>query len=278
VKLAKLRSIPEIARLYSLLKTDFESEIYTAALRNFCSMGNPIRFNNFSFVMRELLTNIVDRLAPVKEVKNAKWYKKIKNSDYEVTRKQQLQFCAQGFFLDSNLPPWAKEDTAQLIHNYLDLYGKLNRYTHISKEYIDISHEDAFSFLMDLVVTFSSIIALLTEIKEHIKKAIEQSVHDVIFNELVFTSHEALMELSGQTIVEGVYIEDYFLSTVEPSRAIFEGQGYVECELNYGSGDDGATLHHTVPFLFFLSSDLNNLSELDFHGEGLKLDNSDFYE
>jgi len=277
MKLKKLKSIPEVAHLYSHLENEFERDVYTGALRNYCTMGNPIRFNNFAFVMRELLTKIVDRRAPIEDVKLAKWYKK-ESDEYEVTRKQQLKFCAQGYFLESNLPDWVEEIIELFLKDYANLYRKLNQYTHISEKYKGLAPQKAFEFLKDLVVIFSSILETLDEIKSHITQEIESSVQGVVFNKLVFESHEALIELSGQTIVAGVYVEEYSLSRVEPSMVIFEGEGYVECELNYGSKNDGVSLGHTVPFSFILASNFEDIKNLDFHGQGMILDNSSFYE
>ncbi|GGF54065.1 hypothetical protein [Alteromonas lipolytica] len=277
MKLKKLRLIPEVAQLYSHLESDFEKEIYTAALRNYCSMGNPIRFNNFAFVMRELLTKVVDRLAPTEDVKRAKWYSK-ESEDYEVTRKQQLKFCAQGYFVDSVLPDWVEKEVDEFIKEYLKLYRKLNQFTHISEKYKGLSPKKAFSFLKDLVITFSAILSTLSDVKSDITKEIESEIHDIVFNKLMFESHEALIELSSQTIVEGINIEGYWLSRVEPDCIIFEGEGYVECELNYGSKHDGVSMSHDVPFSFSLISNIEKVAELNFYEQGMYLDNSIFYE
>ena len=242
MKLKQLRAIPEVAQLYSYLESDFEREVYTAALRNYCSMGNPIRLNNFAFVSRELLTKVVDRLAPTEDVKKAKWYSKESNN-YEVTRKQQLKFCAQGYFVDSVLPEWIVAEVDVFIKEYLKLYRKLNQYTHISEKYKGLPPQKAFSFLKDLVITVSAILSTISDIKSHITQEVESEVHDIIFNKLMFESHEALMELSSQTIVECINIDGYRLSKVEPDVIIFEGEGYVECELNYGSKNDGVSMN-----------------------------------
>ena len=277
MKLKKLRLIPEVAQLYSYLENDFEKEIYTAALRNYCSMGNPIRFNNFSFIIRELLTKVVDRLAPTEDVKKARWYSK-ENEDYEVTRKQQLKFCAQGYFIDSVLPEWIEEEVDEFIKAYVKLYRKLNQYTHISEKYKGLSPQKSFSFLKDLVVTFSSILSTLSDIKSHIIEEIESEVHHIVFGKLMFESHEALIELSGQTIVEVINIERYWLSRVEPDCIIFEGEGYVECELNYGPKHDDVSMNRDVPFSFYLVSSIEKLTDLDFYEQGIYLDTSSFYE
>ncbi len=77
MKLKRLKTIPEVVMLNSRLEAGFEREVLTAALRNYCIMGNPIRFNNFAFVIRELFTRVTNRLAPVEDVKLACWYERL---------------------------------------------------------------------------------------------------------------------------------------------------------------------------------------------------------
>ncbi len=277
MRLKELKTIPEVAKLYSHLESDFEKDIYTAALRNYCDIGNPIRFNNFAYVIRELLTKIVDRLAPAENVKKAKWYTK-ENDKFEVTRKQQLKFCAQGYFVDSVLPSWILEDIDDFITEYAKLHRKLNKYTHISEKYKGLDQENSFKFLKELIVTFSLILESLHEIKDHIIQEIEREIHDIVFDKLMFESHGVLVDMSGQTIVENISVEGYWLSRVEPEVVIFEGEGYVECELNYGSKSDGVVLNHDVPFSFMLASSIYDIKKIKFYEEGVVLDNSGFYE
>ncbi|MGZ8165397.1 MAG: pPIWI-associating nuclease domain-containing protein [Methylobacter sp.] len=125
---------------------------------------------------------------------------------------------------------------------------------------------------------FSAILETLTEIKSYVTQEIEHTVHDIVFHKLAFESHEALIELSSQTIVEHVYVEDYWLLKIEPSLVIFEGKGYVECELNYGSKHDGVAFCHNVPFSFMLASSIDNIENVDFYEQGMFLDNSSFYK
>lgn len=277
MKLKKLISIPEISQLYSYLDNDFECEIYTAALRNYCSMGNPIRFNNFAFVVRELITKMINRLAPIELVKQSIWYTK-ESDEYEVTRKQQLQFCAQGYFPDSILPLTAKTSIETFIKDFTKLYRKLNQFTHISEKYKGLSPHDSFTFLKNLVMNFTSILEQLDEIKAEITQSVEDSVNNTITDKLLFESHEALIELSSETIVNYICIEEYQLKEVLPKLIIFKGEGYVDCELNYGSRNDSASFHHDVSIYFTVAAQIDDLSTLFFHEKGLELDNSSFFE
>ncbi|WP_417533834.1 hypothetical protein [Marinobacterium stanieri] len=277
MKLKRLKTLPEVVRLYSRLDPVFEQEVFTAALRNYCNMGNSIRFNNFAFVIRELLTRVTNRLAPVDDVKLACWYERL-SENREVNRKQQLKYCTQGYFSDATVPDWVKEETKEVTEEYLDLYQKLNKYTHINEKAMGANPKEAFVFLKGLLSSFTSIMDKIHEIKDHVTEAVEEEVHDIVFNTLAFDSHEALIEISAQTVVDFVTIESYSIDVVEPNQVIFKGFGYVECTLNYGSRRDSFSTDYTVPFTFKIFAPVDDVKKVDFYEQGMYLDNSSFYE
>ncbi|HDS5052495.1 TPA: hypothetical protein QH227_005120, partial [Klebsiella pneumoniae] len=54
MKLKKLQSLDFVNDFLNHLDTNFEKELFTACLRNYSSHGNPLRFHNFAFSIREL--------------------------------------------------------------------------------------------------------------------------------------------------------------------------------------------------------------------------------
>ena len=124
---------------------------------------------------------------------------------------------------------------------------------------------DAFVFLKDLLSSFTSILDTIHEIKTHVLEAVEEEVHDIVFNTLMFESHEALIELSSQTVVDVVSVESYSIDRIEPSLVIFKGYGDVECTLNYGSKRDPFSTGHSVPFTFKLCSPVNDVTKIEFY-------------
>ncbi|WP_063649670.1 hypothetical protein, partial [Aliivibrio fischeri] len=277
MKLKRLKTIPEVENLSARLDGDFEQQVFISALRNYCSMGNPIRFNNFAFVIRELLSRVTDRLAPVESVKLACWHERA-SEQREVNRRQQLKFCTQSYFPDDLVPDWVKEEIKEVTKDYLDLYQKLNKYTHINEQALGKNPKEAFAFLKDLLSSFTSILDAIHDIKSHIIDEVEQEVHDIVFDKLVFESHEALIEISSHTVVDAINVESYSIESVEPDEVIFLGYGYVDCTLNYGPKSDPFSTGQSVPFTFKVSAPISDITKLDFYEQGMYLDNSSFYE
>ena len=86
--------------ILKFLSDPFDIKVLEAAFRNLDDTTNPIRFNNFAYVLRELVNRVIDRLAPNKEVIESKWWKpspddKIAN---KANRRQQIRYA----LLDGN--------------------------------------------------------------------------------------------------------------------------------------------------------------------------------
>jgi len=64
MKLRKLPQLDFMMEFQELLETDFEKKLFVASLINYASHGNPLRFHNFAFSMRELVLHVLDRKAP----------------------------------------------------------------------------------------------------------------------------------------------------------------------------------------------------------------------
>nr|WHH17838.1 hypothetical protein QDX28_20875 [Escherichia coli] len=102
MKLKKMLEMDFIKEFQEHLETDFEHELLHASLRNYCSHGNPLRFNNFAFAIRELINHVLKRLAPNDRVMASPWFTKNKNNA-TVTRKQQAKYIAQKHIPDQRL-------------------------------------------------------------------------------------------------------------------------------------------------------------------------------
>ena len=118
MKLKKLLDHGFIKEFDKLLVTEFEKDLFVSSLRNYCSHGNPLRFHNFAFSMRELVLQVIDRRAPNEQVKSAVWYTK-ESDRFEVTRRQKLKFCAQKYISDSYLDEYTLDDLDESIKEYL---------------------------------------------------------------------------------------------------------------------------------------------------------------
>jgi len=68
--------------------------LFEAAINNLLDIHNRLRFNNFSYAMRELLGHILKRLAPDECVKKCVWYTP-PASEREVVRSRRIKYAIQ---------------------------------------------------------------------------------------------------------------------------------------------------------------------------------------
>ncbi|WP_336366105.1 hypothetical protein [Marinobacter sp. C2H3] len=134
MKLNKLLSLDFMQGFQSLLETDFEHKLFVASLRNYASHGNPLRFHNFAFSMRELVLHVIERKAPAKQVRVANWYER-ESKQHEVTRRQQLKYCAQSNIAGAYFDKYVQEDISDLISEFLKEFNFFNKYTHITEKH-----------------------------------------------------------------------------------------------------------------------------------------------
>jgi len=92
--------------------------LFVSSLRNYASHGNSLRFHNFAFSMRELVLHVIERKAPVKKVRIANWYKR-ESEQHEVTRRQQLKYCAQSNIADVYFDDYVQEEINEGISEFL---------------------------------------------------------------------------------------------------------------------------------------------------------------
>lgn len=282
MKLKKLLQYDFVIELSGHLGSKFEQKLLKAALRNFCEYGNPIRFNNLAFALRELILIVIDRLAPIKNVKNASWYE-IESEEREVTRRQQLRFCAQEYVADEYLTEMLLEEIDELISEFNSGFRLLNKYTHIKEKSFGMNPPTAFKSMKEMIISVNEILGSIDKVHQDVQLKVSEVVYDALFAKLVTEVHSELDELSTHTLIEGVMIENHEISHINEDGVHIVGEGYVECSLQYGSsGDlsrgDGAEIKDSFPLSFTMKTSLHNPGDVEFFNEGLTIDNSSWYE
>jgi len=282
VKLKKILQCDFVVELSLRLDDEFEAKLLKSALRNFCEYGNPIRFNNLAFALRELILIIVARLAPIESVKKASWYE-IESDEREVTRKQQLRFCAQGYVADEYLTEELQEEINGFISEFNSAFRLLNKYTHINKKSFGMDPRTAFASMKEMIVSVNEILGSIDSTRQDVHLKVSETVYDSVFAKLVTEVHSELDELSTHTFVEGVMIESHEISHIDENGVHIVGEGHVECSLQYGSsGDfrrgDGTEISDSFPISFEMKTSLHTPNDAELFNEGLNIDNSSWYQ
>ena len=113
----------------------FELQLFEAAINNLNDDTNILSANNFAYSIRELIGNILERLAHDDDVKGAPWYIPEKNQYDEIviTRRQRIKYAVQKWFLDD----YAKEILHITLDDYFRDFSKCDKVRKL-KKYIQL--------------------------------------------------------------------------------------------------------------------------------------------
>src|SRR5690625_1394222 len=179
MKLNKLLSLDFMQEFQTLLETEFEHKLFVSSLRNYASHGNPLRFHNFAFSMRELVLHVIERKAPVKKVSIANWYER-ESEQHEVTRRQQLKYCAQSNIADAYFDDYVQEEINEVVSEFLKEFRFFNKYTHITEKYYKACPKKFFEDARAVVKIASDSLSQISELEKMEIESQEDKYHDSI--------------------------------------------------------------------------------------------------
>ena len=262
------------------LETQFQKEVLAAAIKSLQQLDNPLRANNFATGLRELSRILLEELAPDDEVQECEWFEPETNNG-KPTRSQRVRFAVQAGLMDDFVLNTLKVDVAKTMKKFTKLIERFSSLTHINPSTFGMSNTGTMKFKNESLGVFLSLFQTIDECRENIVDRLVSEANDAITDELISYSVDALEEIATHYTVHGSQIEELELTTLDSTTLVFEAEGYVDCELQYGSdGDvergDGIRHDSSYPLTCNLVADVT--TPLTFEVKDLHVDNSSFYE
>lgn len=238
--------------LQTYLNTDFEKTLFEEAINNLKS-NSRIRFSNFSYVMRELLDNILIRLANDKVVMQTPWYF-TEQQDRKVTRKQRLKYIIQGNYNDFYFASLLNINIDNEISNLNNFMSKiLSKHTHITENALNYTDVDIEQMLAESETAIDKFINIINTLKASIGTNLRDFIAEYIDDTFLNETFDDLDILSTHTEVENWYVED--INAINIDNNVISGaiSGTVFVNLLYGSDKerrmgDGAEMEDSYPF------------------------------
>lgn len=277
MKLKKLLSLDFVVRFSNHLESDFERNLYIASLRNYASHGNPLRFHNFAFSIRELITHIINKKAPDEKVMKASWY--VKDNDYkDVSRRQQLKYCAQIGISDEYLGQEIIEDIQESLREMAKNYLFLNKFTHISEKSLTPSPKVFFDNARSVIETATEIIETLENCRNELIYNLENKIRDAVQDTATSTEPEELSIIANHAYVNYAELEENNITSIDDEYIYIHASGLVNVTQEYGSHNDGVSLEEDYPFTLEMRSRLDSPERFEILSEALNVDTSSWYE
>lgn len=276
MKLNKLLNYDFIKDFEQLLVADFEKELFVASLRNYCSHGNPLRFHNFAFSMRELVLRIIDRRAPDGKVKSATWYSR-ESDKFEVTRRQKLKYCAQGILSDAYLDTMLLNDLNQSIKDYLKEFNFFNKYTHITEKHFNACPKQFYTDMKFIIQRSREVIEEIDSLENLVVESIPDTLQDLLFYHVIHNFPSELDILAHNVIVESVSPEELGVTYLENNGITVAVSGTVYVTQEYGKGEDFTEIHENYPFSISIEMNVEDPTDITIDQSDFEIDTSSWF-
>ena len=257
------------------LKTEFETSLFNASIAYLDRANDPLRFNSFSYSMREIYRHVLARLSSEEEITDCSWFKP-ETDNGKSTRKQKLKYAVQGGLDDS----YVKEELDIDIDEFWKPIGKsqdlLSKYTHINEKTFNISSEDCKKNSNEVLISLLKIFTLISDTREEIFSRIHDCINEDLISNFAYTAMEGIDILSNNSYVESFEIEDYEILDIDSTTIYIEAVGIANVSLNYGSGEDETELNTDFPFKLTCSSSVEKPEDIELTSDNIDIDISNW--
>ncbi|HDU6290950.1 TPA: hypothetical protein RFY33_000412 [Klebsiella aerogenes] len=277
MKLKKLQSLDFVNDFLNHLETNFEKELFTACLRNYASHGNPLRFHNFAFSIRELITHIIEKKSPNDKLLQASWYER-EHEHYKISRKQRLKYCSQAKISDAYLGEEFLEESNERIDEMLKLFFFLNTYTHITEKYMHPSPQEFFEKSKQILQTATEILNGIHNCRDELIRTLEDKIRDAVIDTAVSTMPENLVTIANHAFVDYTEVEEFGITSIDDEYINIYATGTVYVTQEYGPSNDGVSLDESYPFTLRMASHLDSPETFEVISEALEVDTSSWYD
>ncbi|END8702698.1 hypothetical protein [Escherichia coli] len=277
MKLKKLQSLDFVNDFMSHLETDFEKELFTACLRNYASHGNPLRFHNFAFSIRELIKHIIEKKSPNDKLLQASWYKR-EHEHYEISRRQRLKYCSQAKISDAYLGEEFLEESNERIDEMLKLYFFLNKYTHITEKYMHPSPQEFFLKAKQILQIATEILNGIHICRDELIRTLEDKIRNAVIDTAVSSMPENLVTIANHAYVDYTEVEEFGITSIDDEYINIYASGTVYVTQEYGSRNDGVSLEESYSFTLHMASHLDSPETFEVISEALEVDTSSWYD
>jgi len=264
------------------LQPGFEQDLYKAALQNLADETNPLRANNFAYAAREVASTVLHRLAPDKEVLACSWYKnEIENKLDGITHRQRAVYATQGGLSDEYVEELGLSPE-ESHSRFMKAYNALNKFTHVRKGTFGLDSQSTEQLATQTTDALIEFFRTAKECREEVVAQVYEKINELA-SEGVFEEAIAAVDiLSTHQTIEEIETTEINLQNIDSTTIYYSAEGYVSCELQWGSNSDlrndmGAIIHHSLPFSCNLTASVANPMKVSIEEDSIVVDESSWF-
>lgn len=265
------------------LEDGFEKDLYRAAHYNLADQTNPLRLNNFAYIMRELVRHLLERLAPDDSVRACSWYEnEVPNEENKVTRRQKATYAIQGGLSNDYIQEKLGIETQEIYQSLIREIKDLNKYTHVEPHTFGISQAETIKIANSVEAAVVDLLHTIKRCRSQISYAISQHTDQVIFNESIEETITSLDDLATHHYIDYITTEEVEVISITHDQIRFKVSGSIDVVLQWGSDSDlrndiGATSKESFPFRCLIWSKVDSIETLNVIRQSLRINLDSWY-
>ncbi|MBU3627996.1 hypothetical protein [Polynucleobacter sp. AP-Reno-20A-A9] len=249
------------AQLCKLLKGDFEERLYEAAYKNLRDFSNPLRFNNFSYALRELIRHLNMRLAPDQNVLKSSWYANVTGKKCGISRGQRAYYIVQGGISDEYIQNVLGIQTISMHRRLIKAIDELSKFTHIQPETFSIDCDRVNDLVLEIEGAINGWCTAIAECRYELIESVIEKVDMILINQTISETIESIDRLAPHHSIDELYVDGVEIVSIDHERLIFQATGIITAELQWGSNSnvrkgDGILMFDEFSFKCQLFSDV----------------------
>lgn len=255
----------------------FERDLFVAAQRNFADKSNPLRLNNYSYAMRELIRHVQHRLAPDDNVISCPWYKNETDVEKGVTRKQRAYYAVQGGLDNSYVENTLGLEINGIHGRLIQAINCLSKFTHIEPKVFDLPESEIDKLVNETSESVYSFLTTIGDCRKIIIDSLWEHIDSAVIDKTLTETVIAIDELATHHFIDEVYTDKVEIYEINQESIKFRAYGTIGCELQWGSNSDikrgdGAVLPQSFPFVCELTSPVDAPENIESIEDSLGVD------
>lgn len=272
-----------IVALEGRLSAGFERQCFKAIIADFRQSSSPLRLTYLALGIRELMRNILERIAPDVEVTDCGWRQTSVGEPQRVTRAERLRYAVHGGLSASFFDNDTQEEIIESIREITDTIGSMNKYAHFTEKVFSPIETDVSKALRNYLYAFSSVFDMIDRVRADVVSKVGDKLHETVSSVIISTVMEDVDILSTHSTVTDVDISEVEVIAITSSAIRIQGTGSVDCRLQYGSNSDlksglGAVSGDSFPMSFSCSSSVETPFSILVEVSDIKIDTSSWWE
>ncbi|SRR5579871_33496 len=242
----------QIESLRQRLPDQFSQDLLAGATLPLDQQNNPLRAHQFAGSFRELISYVLEEIAPKDRVSNCHWYEQEEGLEGP-TRKQRALYACRGGLTTEFMKGKLGIDPADFNSSFSEVFKELNKSTHVRPNSLMSDQTEIDEFAENAIAALQEVFDTIDDVRARVVDAVSALLHREAMSQFINETIEELGEISSHYSTEVVWLDEIEVMSLNAETIRYRVKGSVDVTLQYGSasdraGDMGAEIDESFPY------------------------------